>query len=240
MASANGVGIEFFEFVEPRTETPADNFPWREVGVSHICVLDPEIDDLVARIEESGGRMRTSRVREVYEGDPYRWVYCEDPFGNVVEIYSHSHEQVHSNRGLSGSLAAVRSARPDTAERAAARPSSDARMLAAAPGTALASCARIASVKAPSSRAIPAVKLSGSGSSQTVSDPAALPRRRRPGRHRVDEQGTFAPQHLDPDVVGVAAVPREVDHALPAAGQVEPDDRVVEVAHRLQLFDHER
>jgi len=100
MASANGVGIEFFEFVEPGTETPRDNFRWREVGFSHICVSDPAIDDLVARIEASGGRMRTSRVREVYEGDPYRWVYCEDPFGNVVEIYSHSHEQVHSNRGL--------------------------------------------------------------------------------------------------------------------------------------------
>jgi catechol 2,3-dioxygenase-like lactoylglutathione lyase family enzyme len=100
MASANGVGIEFFEFVEPRTEQPRDNFPWREVGVSHICVLDPAIDELAARIEANGGRMRTSRVREVYEGDPYRWVYCEDPFGNVVEIYSHSHEQVHSNRGL--------------------------------------------------------------------------------------------------------------------------------------------
>ena len=100
LVSANGVGLELFEFVEPPTLVPDDNFRWRDTGFSHICVLDPAIDELVARIQATGGRMRTSRVREVYEGDPYRWVYCEDPFGNVVEIYSHGHEQVHANRGL--------------------------------------------------------------------------------------------------------------------------------------------
>jgi len=100
LVSANGVGLELFEFVAPPTEAPDHNFRWRETGFSHICVIDPAIDELVERIEASGGRMRTSRVREVYAGDPYRWVYCEDPFGNVVEIYSHGHEQVHANRGL--------------------------------------------------------------------------------------------------------------------------------------------
>jgi catechol 2,3-dioxygenase-like lactoylglutathione lyase family enzyme len=100
MAAANGVGLELFEFVEPVAAAPAENFRWWETGFHHICVLDPQIDELVARIQATGGRLRTSRVREVYEGVPYRWVYCEDPWGNVIEIYSHSHEQVHANRGL--------------------------------------------------------------------------------------------------------------------------------------------
>jgi catechol 2,3-dioxygenase-like lactoylglutathione lyase family enzyme len=100
LASANGVGIELFEFVEPRTVAPEDNFPWQATGFSHICVLDPAIDEMVARIQASGGRLRTSRVREVYAGDRYRWAYCEDPFGNVIEIYTHGHEQVHANRAL--------------------------------------------------------------------------------------------------------------------------------------------
>jgi catechol 2,3-dioxygenase-like lactoylglutathione lyase family enzyme len=100
LASANGVGLELFEFIEPRTVPPADNFRWWETGFSHICVLDPAVDELVARIQSTGGRLRTTRVREVYAGDPYLWVYCEDPFGNVIEIYSHSHEQVHANRTL--------------------------------------------------------------------------------------------------------------------------------------------
>jgi hypothetical protein len=32
-------------------------------------------------------------VREYYPGEkPYRMVYMEDPFGNIIEIYSHSYE----------------------------------------------------------------------------------------------------------------------------------------------------
>jgi catechol-2,3-dioxygenase len=25
--------------------------------------------------------------------------YCEDPWGNVVEIYTHRHERIYSNQG---------------------------------------------------------------------------------------------------------------------------------------------
>jgi hypothetical protein len=28
---------------------------------------------------------------------PYRMIYMEDPFGNIVEIYSHSYELIYSN-----------------------------------------------------------------------------------------------------------------------------------------------
>ena len=32
-----------------------------------------------------------------YPGEkPYRMVYCEDPFGNILEIYSHSYELTYS------------------------------------------------------------------------------------------------------------------------------------------------
>jgi hypothetical protein len=36
-------------------------------------------------------------VREYYPGEkPYRMVYSEDPFGNLVEIYSHRYELTYS------------------------------------------------------------------------------------------------------------------------------------------------
>ncbi len=35
---------------------------------------------------------------ELFPGEPYRCCYCEDPFGNVVELYSHGHERVWANR----------------------------------------------------------------------------------------------------------------------------------------------
>ena len=56
------------------------------------------IEELAQRIAEAGGRMRSSRVWPVFEGEPYRTCYCEDPFGNVVELYSHSHERTYANR----------------------------------------------------------------------------------------------------------------------------------------------
>ena len=36
-------------------------------------------------------------IREYFPGEkPYKMVYCEDPFGNIVEIYTHSYELVYS------------------------------------------------------------------------------------------------------------------------------------------------
>ena len=41
--------------------------------------------------------MRMKQVRHYYPGQkPYRMVYCEDPFGNIVELYSHSYELTYS------------------------------------------------------------------------------------------------------------------------------------------------
>ena len=98
LTTANGVGIELFEFVEPATERPADPLEFWRTGIFHLCVRDPDVEGLARRIAATGGRMRT-RVHESFAGEPYRWCYCEDPFGTIVEIYSHSHEQVFANRG---------------------------------------------------------------------------------------------------------------------------------------------
>lgn len=97
LTSANSVALELFEFNEPETAKPDDNFRWRETGFHHICVVDPDVGGLCARIVERGGRMRTD-IRQIFEGDPYLWVYCEDPWGNVIEVYSHSHEHAYGNR----------------------------------------------------------------------------------------------------------------------------------------------
>jgi catechol 2,3-dioxygenase-like lactoylglutathione lyase family enzyme len=88
LASANGVGIELFEFAERRQ---------RWTGIFHICVVPPNLDRAAARIAASGGR-RTSRIWHVFPDAPYRTCYCEDPFGTTIELYSHSHERTYANR----------------------------------------------------------------------------------------------------------------------------------------------
>jgi catechol 2,3-dioxygenase-like lactoylglutathione lyase family enzyme len=107
LASANGVAIELFEFVEPATERRADNFEYWKTGIFHLCLVAPDIDELAERIARSGGRRRTAQVWEMWPGEPYRTCYCEDPFGNVIELYSHSHERTYANRNGPGVPAAI-------------------------------------------------------------------------------------------------------------------------------------
>jgi catechol 2,3-dioxygenase-like lactoylglutathione lyase family enzyme len=96
LITPDGIGVELFEFVEPLTDARASFDYWR-VGVFHLCVVAPDIDAMALRIEERGGRRRTS-VREIFPGEPYRFCYCEDPFGNVVELATHSHAEAFGGR----------------------------------------------------------------------------------------------------------------------------------------------
>ena len=94
MSTGDGIGIELFEF--PNNETPEDNFEFWKTGIFHYCVQDPDIEGLVEKIVAHGGKQRMP-IREYYPGEkPYRMVYCEDPFANLVEIYSHSYELTYS------------------------------------------------------------------------------------------------------------------------------------------------
>jgi catechol 2,3-dioxygenase-like lactoylglutathione lyase family enzyme len=98
LAGANGVALELFEFVDPPGEPRRDNFEYWKTGPFHICVLAPDIEQLAERIAATGGRIRTSRIWEMFPGEPHRTCYCEDPFGTVIELYSHSHERTYANR----------------------------------------------------------------------------------------------------------------------------------------------
>lgn len=94
MATADRVGIELFEFES--AETPKDNLPFRQVGLFHFAIQDPDVEGLLAKIIAAGGKQRMP-VRHYYPGQkPYRMVYVEDPFGIVFELYSHSYELTYS------------------------------------------------------------------------------------------------------------------------------------------------
>ena len=100
LTSGNGVGLELFEFIEPRSRRPTQDFEYVRCGVFHLCVTDPDVDCLVQRIVDTGGRRINQEVQPSYPGTVYRASYCHDPFGNVVEVVSRSYEQQQSNRDL--------------------------------------------------------------------------------------------------------------------------------------------
>jgi catechol 2,3-dioxygenase-like lactoylglutathione lyase family enzyme len=88
LTGTNGVALELFEFAERRR---------RWTGLFHVCLVPPNLERTAARVASSGGS-RTSRIWHVHPDAPYRMCYCEDPFGNTIELYSHSHERTYANR----------------------------------------------------------------------------------------------------------------------------------------------
>lgn len=95
MTSANGVGIELFQFIEPKAERREDNFEYWKTGFYHIAITEPRIEELAERIASTGGKKRTG-VLELAPGSGKQICFCEDPFGNIIEIYSQSYEQFWS------------------------------------------------------------------------------------------------------------------------------------------------
>jgi catechol 2,3-dioxygenase-like lactoylglutathione lyase family enzyme len=92
LSSANQVGFEIFEYIEPKAERRINNFEYWKSGFIHICITNPDIKGLCKRISQTGGKQRS----EIWELNPEKGIkiaFCEDPFGNIIEIFSHSYEQ---------------------------------------------------------------------------------------------------------------------------------------------------
>jgi catechol 2,3-dioxygenase-like lactoylglutathione lyase family enzyme len=95
LLSPDGIGFELFQLIDPphQRRTPSIQF-WTN-GFFHICITYPDVEGMVAEIAKTGGR-QLSKVWRIYPDNPrYLMCYCEDPFGNVIEIYSHPYEQMY-------------------------------------------------------------------------------------------------------------------------------------------------
>ena len=95
MSTGDKIGVELFEF--KNYEDRENNFEFWKPGVFHFSVQDPDIEALAEKIVAAGGKQRMP-VRYYYPDEkPYRMVYMEDPFGNILELYSHSYELTYSS-----------------------------------------------------------------------------------------------------------------------------------------------
>jgi catechol 2,3-dioxygenase-like lactoylglutathione lyase family enzyme len=95
MVSGNGIGIEFFQLIDPPHQKRDPSLEYWKSGFFHICITDPNIEELAAKIAASGGRQRSKIWRNNSAMKEYRLCYCEDPFGNIIEIYTHSYETLY-------------------------------------------------------------------------------------------------------------------------------------------------
>lgn len=92
MVAANGFGLELFQLLDPPHQRREHPLEYWKSGFFHICVTDPNIEELASRIASSGGRQRSKVWRIDSSTDEYSLCYCEDPFGNIIEIYTPSYE----------------------------------------------------------------------------------------------------------------------------------------------------
>jgi catechol 2,3-dioxygenase-like lactoylglutathione lyase family enzyme len=92
MVSVNGIGIELFQLLDPPHEKREPSLEYWKSGFFHICVTNPNIEELAERIASSGGRQTSKVWRKDSKTEDYRFCYCEDPFGNIIEIYTHNYE----------------------------------------------------------------------------------------------------------------------------------------------------
>jgi catechol 2,3-dioxygenase-like lactoylglutathione lyase family enzyme len=97
MVTGDGVGFELFEFLGPKPERRADTMEYWKNGFFHIAVTAPDVAAKVAEIVANGG-LKRSEIWDLFPDEKVLVCYCEDPFGNVLEIISQRYEQALANR----------------------------------------------------------------------------------------------------------------------------------------------
>jgi catechol 2,3-dioxygenase-like lactoylglutathione lyase family enzyme len=88
LLTANSCGLELFQFLAPEGSKPGDNFEYWRFGAHHIAFTVDNFDAALSRIRDHGGRTRTD-VYDIHGGTYI--CYCEDPWGNVLEIVGRSY-----------------------------------------------------------------------------------------------------------------------------------------------------
>jgi catechol 2,3-dioxygenase-like lactoylglutathione lyase family enzyme len=94
LVDGDSVAVELFEFNDGEGWLPPDSWQYRRAGLSHLGFLVADVDDAAARIVARGGRRRT-RTMSAGSGDAWRFCFCEDPYGTVIELQTHSQEEMY-------------------------------------------------------------------------------------------------------------------------------------------------
>lgn len=98
VTTACGVGIELFEFVVPKTHTPDNTFDYSRAGIFHFCLTTADVNAAAARVEKNGGKI-LSRAWKLFNKESCSVIYCQDPWGTVIEFYDAPYDQYFSNMG---------------------------------------------------------------------------------------------------------------------------------------------
>jgi len=96
LTTADGIGIELFQFLTPATEVPERTFEYWRGGIFHFCLTVDSVETTAATIAEAGGR-QLSKVWRLFNNKDYEVAYCQDPWGTVIELCNRPYTAVWAN-----------------------------------------------------------------------------------------------------------------------------------------------
>jgi catechol 2,3-dioxygenase-like lactoylglutathione lyase family enzyme len=96
LSTGGGVGVELFQSIDPPHRDRESDIEFDRSGPFHLCVTDPDIDGLIAKIVETGGKQLSKVWDDRPPGNVFKMAYCSDPFGTILEIHTHSYEVVQA------------------------------------------------------------------------------------------------------------------------------------------------
>lgn len=96
LMTANGVGLELFEFQDPPMRPASPTLDYNRPGIWHVCFTERDVAGAARRVSDLGGT-QLSPVVDFVPGRPFRLVYCSDPWGTTIEVMSHSYAEVFAN-----------------------------------------------------------------------------------------------------------------------------------------------
>jgi catechol 2,3-dioxygenase-like lactoylglutathione lyase family enzyme len=92
MATADGIGIELFQLIDPPHERREPALEYWRSGVFHIAFTTDDVAALANRVVDHGGRQRSAVWHNQLPHPTKKMVYLEDPWGTIIELYSHRYE----------------------------------------------------------------------------------------------------------------------------------------------------
>lgn len=96
LLTANGAGVEVFQFIDPRPRPADDTVPFTRRGAWHVCLTHPDPHSVLQYARESGGTVLCEPTQFV-PGRPWTLSYLNDPWGVTWEIMSACYAEIFSN-----------------------------------------------------------------------------------------------------------------------------------------------
>lgn len=96
LTSGNGIGIELFEFLDPKMKHPAE-FDYTRGGFFHLAITDPDPESLLSKVIKAGGKQIGETVLP-FDDETDVALYFQDPWGNTIEVLSCNWEMLLTNR----------------------------------------------------------------------------------------------------------------------------------------------